>query len=241
MALRQSVYLGLFYQQLLKQGELTPDGRLPLVLSIVVYNGKADWSAPLELADLICGVGEAPEADTPRFRYRLLAMEACQPAELRGSNLVALLIRLERSRTRSGLRLIIRELVAALPGPDEGGLRRAFVVWLQRVLLPSRGEEGIPELVDLEDFRTMLIERVEEWNRELEARGEKRGEKKGLEQGLQKGRLESRELLLRQLEVKFGQIDGRTRTRVLAAGPQRLLKWGERLLAAERLADVFAG
>ena len=53
MALRQSVYQGLFYQQLVKQGELTPDGLLPLVLSIVIYNGKGDWRAPRELAELI--------------------------------------------------------------------------------------------------------------------------------------------------------------------------------------------
>jgi hypothetical protein len=45
---------------------------------------------------------------------------------------------------------------------------------------------------------------------------------------------------LRQLTVKFGPIDDRTRARVEAAGPQRLMKMAERLLTAERLADVFA-
>jgi len=176
-------------------------------------------------------VEDGSEVYAPRLRYLLIAMETYKPAELRGSNLVALLIRLERSRTRSGLRQIIRDLVAALPGPDEGGLRRAFVVWLQRVLLPAKGEEDIPEMIDLEDFRTMLIERVEEWSREIEARAEKKW--------LKEGRRESRELLLRMLEVKFGPIDDRTRARVLAARSASLLKWGERLVTAERLADVF--
>jgi hypothetical protein len=41
------------------------------------------------------------------------------------------------------------------------------------------------------------------------------------------------------LEVKFGEIDERIRSRVLTAGSQRLLHWGERLVTAERLADVF--
>lgn len=105
-------------------------------------------------------------------------------------------------------------------------------------------------MIDLEDFRTMLIERVEEWSREIEARAEKRGERKGekkglkkglekgLEQGLEKG---SRELLLRQLEVRFGPIDDRTRAKVNAAGRDLLLKWAERVVMAERLADVFGG
>ena len=42
-------------------------------------------------------------------------------------------------------------------------------------------------MIDLEDFRTMLIERVEEWSREIEARAEKRGERKGEKKGLKKG------------------------------------------------------
>jgi predicted transposase YdaD len=97
-------------------------------------------------------------------------------------------------------------------------------------------------MIDLEDFRTMLIERVEEWSREIEARAEKKGEKKGLKMGLKQGLEQGRrELLLRQLEIKFGQIDDRTRAQVKAAGPVLLLQWGERLLTAERLADVFGG
>jgi len=244
MALRQAAYLVLFYQELIQQRQLTPDGRLPPVLSFVIYNGKVDWWAPQELSELIRALGGASDRFVPRLRYRLLEMEAVPDAALRGRNLVALLIRLERSWTRSSLRAIIRELVAALAGADEGGLRRAFVVWLQRVLLPGKGEEDIPELVDLKEFRTMLIERVEEWNRELEARGEKRGLKKGLQKGrkrgLEEGLAGQRELVLRQLETKFGEIDIRTRSRVMAAKPKSLLRWGERLITAERLADVFA-
>jgi flagellar biosynthesis/type III secretory pathway protein FliH len=183
------------------------------------------------------------EIYAPRYCFRLIATQSYAPADLRGPNLVALLIRLERSRTRSSLRQVIRDLAAALPRPDEGGLRRAFLVWLRRVLLPGKGKEDIPELVDLEDFRAMLSETVEKWNQELMRKGEKRGERKGLAEGLvkglEKGRQESRDLLLRQLTVKFGPLDDRTRARVEAAGPQRLMKMAERLLTAERLADVF--
>jgi hypothetical protein len=236
MALRESVYLGLFYQQILKQGGLTPEGLLPLVLSIVVYNGKARWLAPRELAELIRGIEGPLAAYVPRQWYRLIEMEAYEEAELQGSNLVALLIRLERGRSRDELSLVIRDLADAVAGPDEGGLRRAFVVWIRRVLLAGRGEKDIPELVDLEDFRTMLLETVEEWNREIEARGVEKGLEQGRRAGLEQGR---RDLLLRQLEIKFGTLDERTRTRVSGADAQRLLKWGERVLSAERLSDVF--
>jgi hypothetical protein len=48
-------------------------------------------------------------------------------------------------------------------------------------------------------------------------------------------------LLLRQLAFKFGPLDEATRARVAAARPEELLAWGERLLGARRLAEVFAG
>jgi hypothetical protein len=85
----------------------------------------------------------------------------------------------------------------------------------------------------------MLIERVEEWSREIEARAEKKWLKKGEKKGLERGRQESRELLLRQLEIKFGPLEAPTRARILAARPQSLLRWAERILIAERIADVF--
>ena len=224
MALRKSVYQGLFYQQLLKQGGLTSDGLLPLVLSIVIYNGKKRWLAPQELAELIRGIDGPLAAYIPRFWYLLIEMEACDEADLQGHNLAALLIRLERGRSRGELERTIGDLVAALPGPDEGGLRRAFVVWIRRVLLAGKAEEEIPELVNLEEFRTMLLESVEEWSHEIEARGEEKGR---------------RAVLLHLLEVKFGDLDERTRAQVSAADPQHLMEWIERVLTAERLADVF--
>jgi Putative transposase, YhgA-like len=229
------VYQGLFYQQLVDHGALTPEGLLPPVFSVVVYNGKANWSAAQELGELVCALGLTPDDGIPRMRYRLLEMEACRPEELKGNNLVALLIRLERSTDRASLQSAIGDLVKAVRGPGEGGLRRAFVVWLQHVLLPARGEEDIPELVDLKEFRAMLSERVEEWSRQIEARSRKKGRR----EGLKIGRAEGQEVFLRQLEIKFGPLDEPTRSRVKAARPQSLLAWAERLVTADTLADVF--
>jgi hypothetical protein len=70
----------------------------------------------------------------------------------------------------------------------------------------------------------MLLESVEEWSHDIE------------EKGLRKGK---EEVLLHLLEVKFGDLDDRTRARVAAADPRHLMEWSERVLTAERLADVF--
>jgi len=66
MAVRMMVYVGLFYQDLTRRGDLLPDGRLPPVLPSLLYNGLQPWSAARELADLISvlpdrGGGGPPE------------------------------------------------------------------------------------------------------------------------------------------------------------------------------------
>jgi hypothetical protein len=62
-----------------------------------------------------------------------------------------------------------------------------------------------------------------------------------VKEGRQEGRKEGEEaLLVRQLERKFGPLDRATRARVHRADADRLLEWGERILTAERLEQVFA-
>lgn len=58
------------------------------------------------------------------------------------------------------------------------------------------------------------------------------------EQGRRQGKAE---LLLRQAERKFGPLEGRDRARIELADADRLLRWGERLVGAQTLEDVFRG
>ncbi len=72
MAVRLMVYIALLYQYLVKESELTPDGKLPLVIPLVLYNGEVQWWAPQELSELIEHVDEAAQAYVPRLRYRVI-------------------------------------------------------------------------------------------------------------------------------------------------------------------------
>lgn len=236
MALRMMVYEGLLYQQLLKQGDLEADGRLPLVLLLVVYNGRGRWSAPHELAELVRRVDETSTTDVPRLRYRLIDATRAREGREGDRNLVSLVFRLEASRDRREVSRVTGLLAGALRGPDDGDLRRAFLVWIRRVLLPGRREGKIPAIVGLEEFRTMLEKTVQRWNRELREEGREEGRL----EGLRETRKQLRELLLVQIERRFGPVDGRIRARLRAAGLARLKQWGERFATAERLEDVFA-
>jgi predicted transposase/invertase (TIGR01784 family) len=252
MAVRLMAYVALLYQDLIKRGELSPNGKLPLVIPIVLYNGEERWWAPLQLADLIEEVD--PEADLfrPRFAYKLIDEGSYALDDLAArKNLAAALFWPEKTPAPEDLRQGIDRLVKWLGRPEDGELRSAFAVWLQTVRFSGEGmpEEEVPDTLGLEEFRTMLAKRVEEWNEKLLERGrqegrqegEREGRREGLQEGLQKGRREGEAgLVLSLLEQKFGPLDARNRKRVMSADEARLLAWAKKTLVAVRIADVFS-
>ncbi len=67
MAVRLLVYVGLLYQDLIKQRKLTVHNQLPPVLPLVLYNGNKLWSAETNIQSLIASIPlglEHYQADT---------------------------------------------------------------------------------------------------------------------------------------------------------------------------------
>jgi flagellar biosynthesis/type III secretory pathway protein FliH len=125
----------------------------------------------------------------PDLRYLLIdenryANQALPVTE----NLAAVLFRLENSRAPEELQAMVKTLAQWLYAPEQASLRRAFTVWLKKVLLPARlpGVE-MPELADLNEVNTMLAERVMEWTRQWKAQGMQEGIEKGIEEGRRTG------------------------------------------------------
>jgi hypothetical protein len=105
MAVRMLVYAGLLWQHLIREHRLTPDGRLPPILPVVLFNGDPRWGAPVDLRELI-GLpdGSALWRWQPKLRYHLIDEGAFSPDDLAGRDgLPALLFRLENSAGPSDL------------------------------------------------------------------------------------------------------------------------------------------
>ena len=205
MAVRMLVYAGLLYQDLIRRGELGPDGELPPVLPIVLYNGRSRWNAADEVAKLMAPVGEPLARYQPTLRYFLLDEGACQDDDLPRGNLVTALIGFENSRSPEALGRMASALPEWLRGPGEPELKRAFLQWALRVVMPAgfRSENLSLILPQLEEDPTMLAERAKEWYEEALERGIERGIKRGIERGVEQGRAEERALLCRQAARKF--------------------------------------
>ncbi len=173
MAVRIQTYLGLLYQDLIRQGALTDNAKLPPVLPVVLYNGKPRWTAATDIADLI----EPPPGNlcdySPRLKYLLLdegAIDVSAPWALK--NLVAALFRLEKSRGPQPLEAAVAALAGWLSGPEQASLRRAFTIWIKRVLLPSRFPGiDLPDVADLLEIKTMLAENITEWTEQWKQEG----------------------------------------------------------------------
>jgi predicted transposase YdaD len=227
MALRMLAYVALLAQDLAASRTLTADGRIPEVIPLVVYTGGRHWGSTVEAGECFAGTGP----HLPRLRFRLVDQRKVPASRLqRASGPVGALFLLERHRTPAELEQGVRLLVRRLAAPEDAPLRRAFLVWLQAVLLPGRHtpEQEIPALLDLQELRSMLETRVREWNRQLKEEGRSEGRSDG-----------EAAVLLRQLEARFGPLDEAVRARVRRATSDQRLAWATRVLTAGSLAEVF--
>ena len=70
--------------------------------------------------------------------------------------------------------------------------------------------------------------------------GIRQGMEQGIEQGIEQGKRQGEaELLLRQLERKFGPASATLRQRIQEADAETLLEWSERILTAQTPEAVF--
>lgn len=221
MAVRVLTYVGLLYQDLIRARSNECDGGLPAILPIVLHNGSSRWRAAEDLATLLTEVPEGLEQYGPQLRYLLIDEGSYDDSELaRSRNLVAMLFRLENCRRQERLVELVRDLVDWLRATVSDGLRRAFAVWLERVIL-ARLPRELRKLVDnLWEKPTMLSETIDRWEQEW----------------LRGGMTTMLTCLLRK---RFGELPEGVQARLNSADRGQLEYWGEHLLDVATLDELF--
>ncbi len=229
MALRVMTYLGLLYQDLQKTSSLPSDGMLPPVLPLVLYNGSKRWNAATNITNLIQNIKGDLAKYRPNFQYLLLDESRFQTENLPAQNLVSAIFELEKSRHPENIRTVVTSLIKWLKSPEQAPVRRAFTVWIHRVLLPARlpGQE-VPHVTDLLEVENMLAERVKEWTKEWK--------EEGLQEGIQKGYAY---MLCNQMTEKYGSLSEDFKNKINQADDKQLMEWSRRILTANTLGDIF--
>ena len=242
MALRILTYVGLLYQDLIKQQQLTAPAKLPPVFPLVLYNGRSRWQAAQNIRDLISPLPGGLEKYRPQLEYLLVDEGSFSEIELVSlHNLVAALFRLENSRTAEDIQRILTHLLEWLQTPAQNNLRRDFTTWLRRVILPRRlPHVQLPQIQELQEMRNMLAETVQQWYAEAEAQGLQQGLQRGIQQGMQTGQLKGEQSLFHyQLQTKFGQLAPEIEKRIAILDTEALRRCAKRLLTAVTLEEVF--
>ena len=206
------------------------------ILPIVVYNGKARWTAPTRMRDLVqpitrpkAGAGDWEPAFTGDS-YVVLDVGRYAGRELPANNIVSLMIRAETMNGLVEAGKVLDVALGQLETPQLEGLRQHFLLWFYLML--ERQGVDCKELLDEERMRSMakagkirsfLDARVQEANSKLKAEGLEKGLEQGLEKGLEKGLEQGREQGLEQgLERERELLQGQAKRRFGAETADRL-------------------
>ena len=245
MPLRVAHYVVLILRDLVRQGRLDPDGRLPLVWPVVLYNGLRPWRGPTSLAGLSADGG--PE--WPRFA--LVDMARAKVEDLPRRNAVTLQIEVHQGALARNPDRVLARLSELLGGPVHRELRLAFAEWIWHSLAPGLGPESprvsglkdrlweIAELGEFEEMKSFMLQSmVDHW---LE-QGMAQGVERGVTEGVARARADERARLCRQADRKFG---GRAAERLSAridgvTDPARLAEVGDWIIDCGTEAEFLA-
>jgi hypothetical protein len=236
MALRMMVYVGLLSQHLIKEGGV-PEGQLPTVVPLVLYNGASPWRAATDVAQCYGPSLPGLEGYRPQLRYHLIDEARLKlHAVPQVRNLAEALFRLERSRTPRDIVQVLEMLSELLRGEGMQPLRRTISVWVRMQLrrrAPSANIEEIDRIEDLLEGHAMLEQTIERWFDEATLKGVRQGVQQGIQQGYVKA-------LSLQLRLRFGALPAWAEERLAQASEEELLGWMGALLSATTLEDLMA-
>jgi predicted transposase YdaD len=239
MALRVSVYAGLLWQHIIKEKRLTPDGRLPPVFPVVVYNGNTRWTMPLNLSALIgLPAGSPLWRWQPDMRYHILDEGAFTEHDLAGRDtLAALLFRLENAAQPDHIVALVDAVIDWFRRhPGFEGLKPLFALLAGRVVEMVEGAApGVLVSENLLEVRTMLATRAAEWKQQWRQEGHQEGHQEGRQEGRREGEAA---FLLRMLERRFGVVPDAVKHKIAAADLPTLEEWGARMFDAASIDDV---
>ena len=244
MALRMQVYIGLLYQDLIKQRKLNRRGRLPPVLPIVLYNGKRPWRASHSMSGLRLPQPEGLADFQPELKYLLIDQSKVRTSlDDAERNIVAALFALQRSRSRQACVEVLRTLANWLQAGSTQPLRNSLLNWLSGCVQYKEhvadfvpDEEVIMGNLTLDEWTKSIVRQAKETRKRerAEARAEGRAE------GLELGRLEALRHMVRRMAVRqAGALPAAAVAQIKAAQAPQLEAWLDRLVDGATARELF--
>jgi predicted transposase/invertase (TIGR01784 family) len=250
MPARMLQYVAALYDHLLRSKAVDITDGLPPVLPIVLYNGDARWRQSSELYNLIRVHPQVLKAFQPRLKFWLLDQGAFAAAELEDMHrVVAAIFCFEHTPNTAAAKRAIRNLADAVAqSPFKQRIDRVVTRWIKHRLQSKMPGLAVPDAEELTKGMEMLETNIDRWEAQAIAKGMQQGVLQGMQQGMQKGMQQGIQqgmqqgealLLQRLLTRRFGALSATHLARIAAATPTQLETWGDRVLDATSLDEVF--
>lgn len=195
MPIRLMHYVACFYDHLLKNSTLTPGQGLPPVFPVVLYNGSRRWSAHQDIYNMI-----EPEPPAflrvyqPHLRYYLIDEGAYSNEELglTPTPLSAMFGVENAGDSWESLQKAVDRVVSVIQAdPNKERVDRVVTRWIKRHLSRLDAGVNLEKLNSLIEDKDMLSENLENLVKKERLQGE--------QIGIQKGRVESLQVVARNL------------------------------------------
>ena len=236
MPLRMANYVGQFYRGLLTRPEICKLRRLPQVLPIVIYTGKAAWTAPEDVNDLLDRTLPGLVPYGLQMRYLLVDVWRSRGLDRALRNVADSVFRLQRAESPEeglGELWLLEEWLA---GEEWAGLRRVLGRWIMKVLLPTRLQSELSSEAGLRELSEALEGYMRSWEDNFREAAEAEGRVKGRTEG-------RTEILLNMVRHKFGEESAAEMATVLSGvrSSEALDKVAMLLLTCESGNALLAG
>ena len=205
------------------------DKKLPMVYPFVLYAGKSVWSEPLDVFKLF---GEEENLARAIFLspFQLVDLHRLDDDELMRHRLSGIM---EFSLKNRAMRDFRQFLNVLLPWLNEITIEYKDSTMSELVLkYVVNGIETDDNKLLLEMSDKLLDERLRSTVMTLAQRFREEGVQQGVQQG-------EHTLLVKLLRHKFQMVPEKYHQKLSAANSEKLLFWGERILDAQSLEDVF--
>ncbi len=130
---------------------------LPVILPIVLYNGKEQWNVPLDAESLFSPMPDGKKEGCIEQKYILLDERHIPDEELNKHNgLVTQLIKLERAKSLDDFKPIFARLEELLPDPEYASLNKMFALWAEYALKSAGLVEASRTFRNLQEVNKVL-------------------------------------------------------------------------------------
>lgn len=215
--------------------------KLPLIIPMVFYNGTRPYDKPRNLRQIIAGPPEL--IDQILFNdFHLIDTNLIEDETLRNqlwSGILTFTFKHVRDRNiKNAFREFCKKALFLFENHGERSVPLVeLLLQYQSIVGRWDNPEEMLEIADMSFINSKrkgnVMSTLAEYLGEI-------GREKGVQQGIQQGRqLGESELLLRLLNRKFGIIPTHYRKKIEQADANTLLIWGERILEAQNIEDIF--